>query len=236
MKIALAHFLFVAAIPVVTILASLPFMALTAALKRFHQPLILGASCMIDASATGFLLMAVGGWIFRLQGVPETNAAYVLVMALVGWYNLRRLRKTQGTDRYLEDFGHAIGAALGMALGFFTVRNGLPLFWSAGVLALELLLLARLCRITRARSFPFWRLVTEKPDEAYEWFKSEGCWIVQDAGGKAVVDDQESYVGPFRVIVPKLGDRMVRLYCTVEEIEASQRRFLEQNERLDKAA
>ena len=69
--------------------------------------------------------------------------------------------------------------------------------------------------------------MSKYPDEAYEWFIKEDCWVVIDPqSGSTETPALEDYNGPFRLCVPKLNGKMVTIYGRFDEIEDSQERFL----------
>ena len=57
-------------------------------------------------------------------------------------------------------------------------------------------------------STAFWQLAASLPDEAYEWFEQEECWHPfenQQLGEMLVGTQPDSFVGPFKLTVPKRG-------------------------------
>lgn len=91
-----------------------------------------------------------------------------------------------------------------------------------GGIALALLLFAR--RIMGTGNVPFWKVASQHPDDAFDWFMSEDCWVVLAPGEKAPGSE---FTGPFRLAVPKLGGQMIKVYGRDAEIDDSQRRFME---------
>jgi|SRR5690625_18376 len=79
-------------------------------------------------------------------------------------------------------------------------------------------------RIMGAGNVPFWKLASQHPDAAFDWFMSEDCWVVVAPGEKAPGPE---YTGLFRLAVPKLGGQMIKVFGRDEEIDDSQRRFVE---------
>jgi hypothetical protein len=75
----------------------------------------------------------------------------------------------------------------------------------------------------------FWHAVAKYPDEAFDHFIEAPCWIVVDADAPlpSFPGGRNSYVGPFTLVVPKLGDRKVQVFGLADAIEASQQEFLE---------
>ena len=75
----------------------------------------------------------------------------------------------------------------------------------------------------------FWRAAARLPDQAYEWFQQEDCWVVSDPSRKPVVKPvpETDFVGPFSLYVPSLGGRKIVVFGAASEIEQSQARFLD---------
>ncbi len=91
-----------------------------------------------------------------------------------------------------------------------------------GGIILAIILLLR--RIMGKGNIPFWKLASKYPDTAFDWFISEDCWVVVETDESA---PGPNYTGPFRFAVPKLGGKMIKVYAREDEIENSQRRFVE---------
>ena len=77
--------------------------------------------------------------------------------------------------------------------------------------------------IFRKGNMPFWKLVRQQPDAAFEWFMAEDCWEIVGPKDSSPGPD---YVGPFRLVVPKAGGP-IRVYGRSDEIDDSQQRFIE---------
>ena len=88
-----------------------------------------------------------------------------------------------------------------------------------------IVVISKLRRIIRAGNVPFWKLASQNPDAAFEWFINEDCWIVVAPHDNVPGPD---YTGPFRLAVPMLGGRVVKVYGRITEIDDSERRFIEQ--------
>lgn len=80
----------------------------------------------------------------------------------------------------------------------------------------------------RAGKSSFWKTVSRSPNEAYEWFRTEDCWVVVDPADPSSrpPNPRQTYSGPFRLSVPKLGGRVITIYGRTDEITDSQDRFL----------
>lgn len=83
--------------------------------------------------------------------------------------------------------------------------------------------------ILRPGRLDFWRVAAKRPDAAYEHFKSDPCWRVFEEqlpeNYRSMVPKSE-WVGPFRLIVPKLGNRTVHIFGKHPTFEKSQNDFL----------
>ncbi len=79
----------------------------------------------------------------------------------------------------------------------------------------------------RAGNPKFWQIAAEHPDDAYDWFKEEDCWVVLDSESAQKPEPRRDFVGPFGLWVPKLGGKWVAVYGHHEKIEDSERRFVQ---------
>jgi len=83
--------------------------------------------------------------------------------------------------------------------------------------------------ILRPGRLDFWKVAAKHPDAAYDHFKSDATWIVFEGalpqGYRAHLPRSE-WVGPFMLIVPKLGNQTVRVFGKSDGLERSQNEFL----------
>ncbi len=81
----------------------------------------------------------------------------------------------------------------------------------------------------RAGNPAFWRLVARYPNDAYEWFMAEDCWVVVDPQDPSSREPapRSDFDGPFLLWVPKLGGKKLRIYGQHAMIEESERQFIE---------
>ena len=83
--------------------------------------------------------------------------------------------------------------------------------------------------ILRRGRLDFWKIASKYPDEAYDLFISEDCWKVFEEN---LPDDHQSIVpkedwtGPFRLRIPKLGNRMIHVFGKYPNFEKSQNEFM----------
>jgi hypothetical protein len=83
--------------------------------------------------------------------------------------------------------------------------------------------------IFRKGSISFWKIVASNPDQAYEYFISNSCWKVltgEPNENDNVKIDSSDWSGPYSLIVPKLGNRMIKIYGKVGYFEDSQEEFI----------
>jgi hypothetical protein len=81
----------------------------------------------------------------------------------------------------------------------------------------------------RPRRVDFWKTAGRHPDEAYDFFTSRQCWKV--FVGSLPVDyhnivPKEEWAGPYRLTIPRLGNRIIYVFGKIPEFEQSQLEFL----------
>jgi hypothetical protein len=80
---------------------------------------------------------------------------------------------------------------------------------------------------SRVKHPDFWKLASEQPDHAYDWFVSHDGWVVvhfdHRRHRRPTGDD---LVGPFILRVPKLGGERVAIYGRRGSMEDSQEVFV----------
>ena len=81
--------------------------------------------------------------------------------------------------------------------------------------------------IFRKGSFSFWKIVALNPDQAYEYFISKSCWkvLIGEPNDNDKIDSS-IWSGPYSLIVPRLGNRMIKIYGKVGYFEDSQDEFI----------
>jgi len=81
----------------------------------------------------------------------------------------------------------------------------------------------------RPSSLDFWKLAGKNPNVAYDFFISQDCWKVFENAlphnYKDLVPSNE-WTGPFRLWVPKIGNRMIIVFGKRNNIEYSQKEFI----------
>ena len=83
--------------------------------------------------------------------------------------------------------------------------------------------------ILRPGRVDFWKIASKYPDDAYDFFKSKECWKVFE--GDLPVDyrsivPKEDWTGPFRLSIPKIGNRMIHVFGKYPDFEQSQNEFV----------
>lgn len=83
--------------------------------------------------------------------------------------------------------------------------------------------------ILRPGKLTFWRLASKLPNQAYDWFEDEDCWVITEPGSETAqqLRNEEQFVGPFQLWIPKLNNRRINIFGIADEIEASQERFMD---------
>ena len=79
-------------------------------------------------------------------------------------------------------------------------------------------------------TFNFTKLISKYPDEAYAWFQQDShCWkIFKDQLPDNYKNEIPSkQMKPLRLIVPKIGNRMVYVFGKFPECRESEKRFIE---------
>ena len=83
--------------------------------------------------------------------------------------------------------------------------------------------------ILRPGRLDFWRLAAKHPDAAYDHFMSNPCWRVFEEqlpeNYRSVVPKSE-WVGPFRLIVPQLGNKTIHVFGKNRDLGQSQNDFV----------
>lgn len=83
--------------------------------------------------------------------------------------------------------------------------------------------------ILRPGRIDFWKVAAKYPDAAYDHFKSDATWVVFEGSlppEYRTYVPQSDWVGPFMLVVPKLGNQTIRVFGKSADIERSQNEFL----------
>lgn len=92
------------------------------------------------------------------------------------------------------------------------------------------LLLATYFIIFRQGRFDFWKVAGKHADDAFEMFQQQDCWHVfveKPMGGyRGELPDGE-WDGPFKLAIPKLGNRLITVFGKVPDYEDAQQQFID---------
>lgn len=83
--------------------------------------------------------------------------------------------------------------------------------------------------ILRPGRIDFWKVAAQYPDAAYEHFKADATWIVFEGplpNEYRTHVPRSQWVGPFMLVVPKLGNKTIRVFGKNASLEQSQNEFL----------
>lgn len=83
--------------------------------------------------------------------------------------------------------------------------------------------------ILRPGRLDFWKLAGKYPDEAYDLFKSQDCWVVFEEELPTdyySIVPKEDWTGPFRLYVPKIGNKIVYVFGKYPDFEKEQEIFI----------
>lgn len=99
------------------------------------------------------------------------------------------------------------------------------IFWTIVLIAIAVLFLFFFISYNSGNP-QFWKAATSNPDLAYDWFLKEDCWVVVHPGENKNLSNE--FTGPFRLSVPKLKNKTVKIYGKNDCLETSQYKFLKQ--------
>lgn len=128
----------------------------------------------------------------------------------------------------MMELSYTIGGTLGFLAGALYFIYAIRFKIVSWIFVIPVLILVYLLRLSKKEYAPFWILAAKIPDEAYDWFSNESCWVIYDPkGGYDFKPDKKDYVGPFKLSIPSLEGRIISVYGQVNNIEDSQKRFTE---------
>ena len=76
----------------------------------------------------------------------------------------------------------------------------------------------------------FWKIASRHPDRMFEMFQEQSCWQVfleKPEGGYKNKLPFGEWDGPFKLVVPKLGGKMITVYGKVPEYQEAQQEFMD---------
>jgi hypothetical protein len=83
--------------------------------------------------------------------------------------------------------------------------------------------------ILRPGRLDFWKIANKYPDEAYDFIQSEDCWMIFEdnlPNDYQSTVPKENWTGPFRLLIPKLGNRFIYIFGKYPDFKNSQNDFI----------
>ena len=207
------------------LLVLLPLFALGKRQTQLVGWLVGAISTMVSNFAVVFLSTIIFGWLSLEYSLLPLTVMFVSSSLNV----LARLARFRGTEGFALEVSYGVGETSGFILGAMYFVYLVPLKVIVYIATLPVIVFACCLLISRQKTFPFWKLASDMPDEAYEFFLSEPCWAIYDPPSrKQERPSGRDYTGPFFLHVPSLG-RRIAFYGKSDLIEESQRRFIERH-------
>jgi hypothetical protein len=227
MKTALAYLLSIGGLFIVGPIIEFFFLPLLAYIKRINTELLFWLEGIVSTIASCFAVVFLSKVIFGWLSVEFSLLPIIVMLGLSTTNNINRLARFRGTDGFALEFCYTIGGTVGYILGALYFIYFVPLKIIVIIAAVPVTILIYCLLTTRRRSFPFWKLASEIPDLAYEWFQNDPCWVIYDpTTGRNKLPDRKDYSGSYFLYVPSLG-RKIQVYGNFNLIEESQKRFLD---------
>lgn len=228
MKTVFAYLLSITGLFVMEPIGLLFFSLLVAYLKKFDAMLLFWLVGIIATIVSYFTVVFLSTVVFDWLSVEYSLLPIVVMLVLSSMRNIGRLARLRGTRRFPMEMSYSIGGTVGFALGAMYFVYAVPLKIVASVAATPMVVLLCCLLTTRTKSFPFWKLASDIPDQAYEWFLNDPCWVIYDPpSGRNEKPDRNEYSGGFLLYVPSLG-RRITVYGKFDLIAESEKRFIEQ--------
>ena len=231
MKTAIAYLLSIGSPLIVGQIIGLIFFPLLACLKRINAQLLycLEAiiSTIVSCFAVVFLSTAIFGWLSLEYSLLPIIVMFITSIPMNFGRNIGGVARFEEPHLSLMGLSYIIGGSIGYILGalYFIYAVSLKVIVSIAAVPVVILLFCLL--ISREKSFRFSNLAYEIPDQAYEWFLNDPCWVIYDPpSGKNEEPDRNEYNRRFRFYVPSLG-RKISVFGKFDLIEESEKRFIE---------
>ena len=227
MKTAIAYLLSIGGLFIAEPIIGFLFFPLLAYLKRINAELLYWLEGIISTIVTCFAVVFLSTAIFGWLSVKYSLLPIIVMLALSTINNFSRLARFKGTDHFPMELSYTIGGTVGYILGALYFIYAVPLKIIVSIAAVPVVILLYCLLTSRQKSFPFWKLASEIPDQAYEWFLNDPCWVIYDPpSGKNEEPDRNEYNGGFYLYVPSLG-RKITVYGKFDLIEESEKRFID---------
>lgn len=78
--------------------------------------------------------------------------------------------------------------------------------------------------LMKSGNLDFWKVANQNANQAYDLFINDDCWVVIHPN--ETKPDLKGYTGPFKFVVPKLGNNTITVYGKSDCFEESQKAFL----------
>lgn len=195
-------------------------------LKRIDAQPLYWLEAVIVTMMGGFVSVGFTQAVFDWLSVPFSVWPVAIMFAATALHKAGRIMVVRHSSRSPMEWSYAIGGTLGLSVGAAYFVYDASRTTVLSVALIPVVLIAYGILTSRLRSFPFWKVVSELPDEAYDWFTEDPCWSIYDpANGQSVKPNLNDYNGGFPVYVPKLG-RRITVYGRFDQIAESEHRFL----------
>jgi len=229
MNTALAYIATLVVMPFIQAAALLLGSPLFFRLKKIDSDILYFIHGVMVSGVGTFCCVAGGRHLFGLFSVPFTITPVIVMAVATLAHDVGRIYRVRNSPRSVMEGGYAVGDVAGFILGllFFVFQQSWTLILGIAVVPVAFFVYGLI--VARSKSFDFWNLASRYPDEAYDWFQDDACWLIYDPpSGRASKPDATIYNGSFPLYIPKLG-RLVSVYGRFDMIEESQRRFVERH-------
>ncbi len=227
MKTAIAYILAIGGLFVAEPIIGFLFLPLMLYLKRIDAGLLSWLGGIISTMVSCFAVVFVSTVIFGWLSVGYSLLPIILMLALSTINNFSRLSRFKGTYPFPMELSYTIGGTVGYILGALYFIYVVPFKIIISIAVVPVVILLYCLLTSRQKSFPFWKLAAQIPDQAYEWFLNDPCWVIYDPlSGKNEKPDRKEYNGPFFLYTPSLG-RKIEVYGKFDLIEKSEKRFID---------
>ncbi|MBI3292027.1 MAG: hypothetical protein HYZ73_04370 [Elusimicrobia bacterium] len=221
MKLLLAYALSLISLPTAALLVFLVTLPLLPFLKQGNKDLRFMFLEFFGSFTSACLALFFSRWVFVWLGFQAGYGLVLFISLVLAFYTAGCYYTKYGA----EEIPSALGRAGGILLYVMLALWELPVFVWSVLMSLFLLVGVYLYRLTWEESYPFWSLVSQMPDEAFEWLEKKGGWIVLQNPKDPLPGPRDQFSGPFRLGVPRLG-RTVYLYCHRDQLESSREEFM----------
>jgi len=86
--------------------------------------------------------------------------------------------------------------------------------------------------ILRPGRIDFWSIAAKDPNSVYDYFKANNCWIIFEDGlpkDYRIKLPEGEWDGPYRLVIPKLGNKMIYVFGKEPDYRNSQKAFVNKN-------